>query len=149
MLLYGLAGGALIALLKVVDYLHFVRTYPGEAYGAIIAALFAALGLWLGARWHRPRTDIRPESRAGAMTPSGPVGSVEPGSGDPRAVGLTPREHEILLLIAEGLSNREIGERLFVSENTVKTHSSRLFDKMNVRRRVQAVKRARELGLIA
>jgi DNA-binding NarL/FixJ family response regulator len=61
---------------------------------------------------------------------------------------LTPREHEILGLIAEGLSNREIGERLFVSENTVKTHSSRLFDKMGVNRRTQAVQKGKEFGLI-
>ena len=62
--------------------------------------------------------------------------------------GITQREHEILGLIAEGLSNREIGERLFVSENTVKTHSSRVFDKLGVNRRVQAVLKGRELGLI-
>ena len=65
-----------------------------------------------------------------------------------KELGITPREHEILGLIAEGLSNREIGERLFVSENTVKTHSSRLFDKLGVNRRVQAVQRGKELGLI-
>ena len=65
-----------------------------------------------------------------------------------RELGITPREHEILGLIAEGLSNREIGARVFISENTVKTHSSRLFDKLGVGRRVQAVQRARELGLI-
>ena len=64
----------------------------------------------------------------------------------PRVEG--EREQEILGLIAEGLSNREIAERLFVSENTVKTHSSRLFDKLGVNRRVQAVVKARELGLI-
>ena len=66
----------------------------------------------------------------------------------PRSGGITPREHEILGLIAEGLSNREIGERLFVSENTVKTHSSRVFEKLGVSRRVQAVRRAKELGLL-
>jgi ATP/maltotriose-dependent transcriptional regulator MalT len=65
-----------------------------------------------------------------------------------RQLGLTPREHEILRLIAEGLSNREIGERAFIAENTVKTHSSRLFGKLGVSRRVQAVQKARELGLI-
>ena len=65
-----------------------------------------------------------------------------------REIGLTPREHEILGLIAQGLSNREIDEKLFVSENTVKTHSSRLFEKMQVNRRVQAVQRGKELGLI-
>jgi len=65
-----------------------------------------------------------------------------------RDVGLTQREHEILGLIAQGLSNREIAEKLFVSENTVKTHSSRLFEKMQVNRRVQAVQRGKELGLV-
>jgi len=65
-----------------------------------------------------------------------------------KEVGLTAREHEILGLIAEGLSNREIGERLFVSENTVKTHSARLFDKLQVNRRVQAVQKGKNLGLI-
>ena len=65
-----------------------------------------------------------------------------------REIGLTQREHEILGLIAMGFSNREIGEKLFVSENTVKTHSSRLFEKMQVNRRVQAVQRGKELGLI-
>ena len=65
------------------------------------------------------------------------------------ALGITPREHEILTLIAAGLSNREIAERLFVSENTVKTHSSRLFDKLQAKRRTQAVQLAKEAGLIA
>jgi len=63
-------------------------------------------------------------------------------------LGITRREHEILESIAQGPSNREIGEKLFVSENTVKTHSSRLFDKMSVNRRVQAVQKARDFGLI-
>jgi DNA-binding NarL/FixJ family response regulator len=65
------------------------------------------------------------------------------------AFGITPREHEILTLIAAGLSNREIAEKLFLSENTVKTHSSRLFEKLNARRRTQAVQIAKQSGLIA
>jgi ATP/maltotriose-dependent transcriptional regulator MalT len=63
-------------------------------------------------------------------------------------LGITPRELEILEAMAAGLSNREIGERLFVSENTVKTHAARLFDKLQARRRTEAVQRAREAGLI-
>jgi DNA-binding NarL/FixJ family response regulator len=66
-----------------------------------------------------------------------------------RELGITPRELEILEAIAEGLSTREIAARLFVSENTVKTHSSRLYDKLNARRRTQAVQIAKEAGLIA
>ena len=63
-------------------------------------------------------------------------------------LGLTPRELEILQLIAEGLSNREIAERLFVSENTVKTHSANVFSKLSARRRTQAVQLAKEAGVI-
>jgi len=63
-------------------------------------------------------------------------------------LGITPRELEILEAMAAGLSNREIAERLFVSENTVKTHAARLFDKLAARRRTQAVQRAKEAGLI-
>ena len=63
-------------------------------------------------------------------------------------LGITPRELEILEAMAAGLSNREIGERLFVSENTVKTHATRLFDKLSAKRRTQAVQRAKEAGII-
>jgi len=65
-----------------------------------------------------------------------------------RELGITRREREILELIADGLSNREIAEKLFVSENTVKTHSTRLFDKLSAKRRTQAVQIGKELGLI-
>lgn len=65
-----------------------------------------------------------------------------------RELAITPRELEILGLIADGLSNREIADRLFVSENTVKTHSSRLFQKLGASRRTQAAQRGRDLGLI-
>jgi ATP/maltotriose-dependent transcriptional regulator MalT len=64
------------------------------------------------------------------------------------ALGITPRELEILTLIAQGLSNREIAGRLFVSENTVKTHCSRAFDKLGARRRTQAVQLGKQLGLL-
>ena len=130
-LIYGAAGGVLIALLKVIEYKHFVQAYPAELYGGLIAVIFTAIGVYVGLRLIR-----RPEKPK--LVPAASI----------QELGLTPREYEILLLIAEGLSNREIGEKLFVSENTVKTHSSRLFDKMGVSRRVQAVQKGRELGLI-
>ena len=141
--LYGLAGGVLLALLRVLEYQYVVRTYPGEIYGGLVAAIFSALGIYLGLHWARSRevTVIR-EVR---VPEEGPFVL---DAGKLKETGLTPREHEILGLIAEGLSNREIGERLFVSENTVKTHSSRVFDKLGVNRRVQAVVKGRELGLI-
>ncbi len=144
-LLYGAIGGVLIALLKYVEYQHFIRVYPTEVYGGVVALIFTAVGIYVGLRLTRPRevevvvvTEVR-VSRDGPF-----VLNVE----KLRELGITQREHEILGLIAEGLSNREIGERLFVSENTVKTHSSRLFDKMSVNRRVQAVQKGKDLGLI-
>jgi len=142
-ILYGLAGGVLLALLKVLEYQYVVRAYPGEIYGGLVAAIFSALGIYLGLQWSRSRevTVIKE-----VCVPGG--GPFVLDAGKLKELGITPREYEILGLIAEGLSNREIGERLFVSENTVKTHSSRLFDKLGVNRRVQAVLKGRELGLI-
>jgi DNA-binding CsgD family transcriptional regulator len=142
-ILYGLAGGVLLVLLKVLEYQYLVRTYPGEIYGGLIAAVFSALGIFFGLQWTRSReVTVIKEVRV----PEG--GPFVLDTAKLKELGITPREHEILGLIAEGLSNREIGERLFVSENTVKTHSSRLFGKLGVNRRVQAVLKGRELGLI-
>ena len=148
-LVYGLGGGLLLVLLKVIEYKHFVHAYPTEIYGGLVAAIFSGLGLYFGLRWARPRDVVVIQEvhvREEVRVPSG-----EPFVLDVqklKELGITPREHEILGLIAEGLSNREIGERIFVSENTVKTHSSRLFEKLGVNRRVQAVAKGRELGLI-
>jgi DNA-binding CsgD family transcriptional regulator len=142
-ILYGLAGGVLLALLKLLEYQHFVRAYPTEIYGGLVAVIFSALGVYLGLQWARSREVVVVKE---VRVPEG--GPFVLDAGKLKELGITPREHEILGLIAEGLSNREIGERLFVSENTVKTHSSRLFDKLGVSRRVQAVLKARELGLI-
>lgn len=148
-IVYGLAGGVLLALLKLLEYKHFVHAYPTEIYGGLVAVIFTALGIYFGRQWSRAREVV-------VIQEVRTVREVRVPEGGPfvldaaklKALGITPREHEILGLIAEGLSNREIGERLFVSENTVKTHSSRLFDKLGVNRRVQAVSKGRELGLI-
>src|SRR5262245_29905368 len=140
---YGLLGGVLIALLKLLEYKYFVRAYPGEVYGGLVAVIFTVLGVYFGLRWARPREVVVVKE---VRVPEG--GPFVLDAEKLKALGITQREHEILGLIAEGLSNREIGERLFVSENTVKTHSSRLFDKLGVNRRVQAVQKGRELRLI-
>ena len=141
--LYGAVGGVLIALLKIIEYKHFVNEYPSEIYGGLLALIFTALGIYFGLRLTKAKQVV--VVREVPVRMDGPfVLNAE----QLKDVGLTPREHEILALIAQGLSNREIGEKLFVSENTVKTHSSRLFEKMQVNRRVQAVQRGKELGLI-
>jgi DNA-binding CsgD family transcriptional regulator len=141
--IYGAAGGILIALLKVIEYKHFVQEYPSEMYGGLIALIFTALGIYFGLQWTRAKEVVVirevPVMRDGPFVLN---------TDKLKEAGLTAREHEILALIAQGLSNREIGEKLFVSENTVKTHSSRLFEKMQVNRRVQAVQKGKDLGLI-
>lgn len=142
-LLWGAVGGLLIAALRLIEYQHFVRAYPTELYGGLVAVLFTAVGVYLGLKWTRAREVVI--VREVRVREEGPF---VPDEEALRETGLTPREHEILGLIAEGLSNREIGERLFVSENTVKTHSARVFGKLGVGRRTQAVNEARRRGLI-
>ena len=147
-LLYGLIGGILIALLKLVEYRFLLVEHSFEVYAAVVAAIFAALGIWLGLKLTRTRIEERVVVKEVRVTvPAQTPFVVDRTRLD--ALGITQRELEILQLIADGLSNREIAERLFVSENTVKTHSSRLFDKLNARRRTQAVQIAKEAGLIA
>lgn len=148
-LLYGLLGGVLIAGLKLIEYRFLVIEHSIEIYGGIIAALFAALGIWLGLKLTRTRETV--VVREVPVEVRVTVPSPEPFVADDaraRQLGITPREMEILEAIAQGLSTREIAAKLFVSENTVKTHSSRLFDKLNARRRTQAVQIAKEAGLI-
>ena len=133
-LIYGLIGGLLITLLKWTEYRFLVIEHSIEIYGGLIAATFAVLGIWLGLKLTGTRERI--------VVKEVPVPAGEPFVPDERkreGLGITPREMEILGLIATGLSNREIADRLFVSENTVKTHSSRLFDKLGAKRRTQAV----------
>ncbi|MEP6568997.1 MAG: response regulator transcription factor [Acidobacteriota bacterium] len=112
-----------------------------EIYGGLIALLFASLGIWLGLKLTRKKEVVVFREVAVAAPFSLNEGKLH-------ELGVTPRELEILELIAHGMSNREIAEKLFVSENTVKTHSSRLFDKLSAKRRTQAVQLGKELGLI-
>ena len=142
-LVYGLIGGAVIAALKLAEYRFLVVEHSLEIYGGLVALVFAALGIWLGLKL--TRTTERIVVREVPVPTEAPfvvrTESVE-------RLGVTPREMEILQLIAAGLSNREIAERLNVSENTVKTHAARLFAKLNARRRTQVVQIAKEAGLI-
>jgi DNA-binding CsgD family transcriptional regulator len=142
-LIYGLLGGVLIAVLKLVEYRFLVIEHSLEIYGGIVAALFAGLGIWLGLKFTRTReTVVVKEVHVPVAGPFQRNGAAL------EQLGITPRELEILEAMAAGLSNREIAERLYVSENTVKTHAARLFEKLAAKRRTQAVQRAKEAGLI-
>jgi DNA-binding CsgD family transcriptional regulator len=130
-LIYGglLAAGALV--LQVLDYQRFALGHSGEIYAFLIAASFLALGVGVGMR---------------IASPPAP-----PFDGNPKAVaalGISARELEVLELIATGRTTQEIADRLGLSPNTVKTHVNRLFEKLEASKRIEAVQKARELGIV-
>ena len=142
-LIYGLCGGVLIVVLRLIEFRFLIVQHSIEIYGGLIAALFASLGIWLGLKITKKKEVL--------IVKEVPVPATLPFTLNERRLkdlGITRRELEILELIAHGMSNREIADKLFVSENTVKTHSSRLFDKLGAKRRTQAVQIGKELGLI-
>jgi NarL family two-component system response regulator LiaR len=150
-ILYGLLGGVLIALLKLIEYRYLVLEHSLEIYGGLVALIFSALGIWLGLKLTRIEERVIVREVPVQVEVRVPVHATGPFARDDaqlQRLGITPRELEILEAMAAGHSNREIAERLFVSENTVKTHAARLFDKLSARRRTQAVQRAKEAGLI-
>lgn len=128
-----LAAGTLA--LQWLDYQRLVRTSPSAIYDGLLATGFLALGLWLGMRL------------LGRRAPGDASGE----AGNPRAaeaLGISPRELQVLREIAAGHSNKEIALLLHVSPNTVKTHVARLLEKLQARRRTDALRKARELGLV-
>lgn len=145
-LIYGAVGGILVAALQWMQYRFLVIEHSGEIYGALIAVLFAGLGIWLGLRLKsaRERIVVREVPVPGPQA----VAPFSPNDKKREDLNMTRRELEILELVAQGLSNREIATKLFVSENTVKTHCSRAFDKLGAKRRTQAVQLGKEFGLI-
>jgi ATP/maltotriose-dependent transcriptional regulator MalT len=147
-LLFGLVGGLLIAALKWMEYRFLVIEHSFEIYGGLVAATFAVFGIWLGLKLTRKQERVVIQERVAKEVPVPAGAPFLPDNRKREGLGITPRELETLELIAQGLSNREIAAKLFVSENTVKTHSSRVFDKLGAKRRTQAVQLAKELRLI-
>ena len=140
--IYGACGGLLIVAMRFVEYRFLVVQHSFEIYAALIAAAFATVGIWLGLTITRRVVVVKEV----------PVPATEPFVADTariEALGFTPRELEVLQLIAEGLSTKEMADRLFVSENTVKTHTSRVLEKLGANRRTQAVQLAKAQRIIA
>jgi two-component system, NarL family, response regulator LiaR len=149
-LIIGLIGGILITVLKWAEFRFLVIEHRIEIYGGLIAAIFSALGIWLGLRLTGTRQTVVVKEVAvpvPVLAPEQPVSFV-PDERKRDDLGITRRELEILELVARGMSNREIAGKLYVSENTVKTHCSRAFDKLGAKRRTQAVQLGKEFGLL-
>jgi DNA-binding CsgD family transcriptional regulator len=154
-LVYGILGGVLIAALNLIEYRFLILEHSLEIYGGLVAVVFSGLGIWLGLKLTRPTervvevpVEVHVEVPVEVPMPVRVEGPFTVNAASVARLGVTPRELEILGCIAEGLSTREIADRLHVSENTVKTHSTRLFAKLDARRRTQAVQIAKEAGLI-
>jgi DNA-binding NarL/FixJ family response regulator len=137
MLRYVLIYGAILGIgslgLNWLQYQYLVRAYPRDAWLALIALAFMGLGIWVGARLFR-------------RAPSSEVFLVNAAA--LRSLGISDRELQVLDLLAAGRSNKEIATQLNVSPNTVKTHIANLFEKLEVKRRTEAILRARELGVV-
>lgn len=141
-LFYGLALGLLLVSLQTLRYRLLLVDHSQELYFGLIAAFFAAIGIWLGRRVAVQRKETRSQPPAQPLDAHTLERTLT-------TLRITQREYEVLQLIAQGLSNQEIASKMFVSLNTVKTHTSNLFSKLDAQRRTQAVERARSLGLIA
>jgi len=134
-LIYGSSLASLVALLKFIEYRYLIRDLSLEFYVGTVAFLFTGLGIWAGLKITRRRTVL--------VNPDFVLD--ETGL---RRLGISRRELEVLELISRGLSNQEIADQLFLSLHTVKTHTSNLFLKLDVKRRTQAIQKAKELQFI-
>jgi len=144
-IIYGISLGALLLLLKWLEWRFIIVDYAFEIYAGFIAVLFTALGIWLALKLSKPKTTtVYIEKEVLIKDNSNFVLN----ECELNRLGLSKRELEVLQLMAQGLSNQEIAGQLFVSLNTIKTHSSKLFEKMEVQRRTQAVDMAKKLSLI-
>jgi NarL family two-component system response regulator LiaR len=145
-ILYGVSLAVLLFLLKWLELRFIIIDYAFEIYIGAIAVIFMLLGIWLALKLTKPKIKtviIEKEVHINNNRDGFAVNEKELAK-----LGLSKRELEVLQLIAEGLTNQEIASRLYVSLNTIKTHSSKLFEKMDVKRRTQAIEKAKRLQII-
>ncbi|MBL7857831.1 MAG: response regulator transcription factor [Cyclobacteriaceae bacterium] len=137
-LFYGVALAMLVFLLKYLEYRYLIHDLSVEVYLGVIAVFFTGLGIWAGFRLTIIKRIVRADE----------TGNIISDEESRKRTGISKREQEVLALMASGLSNQEIADKLFVSLNTIKTHTANLFVKLDVSRRTQAIKKAKELRLI-
>lgn len=132
LILYAIVLALSAFVLDWLEYRHAARAMSTEIYVALLAVGFVALGIWAGRR----------------LTPRPAPSTFARNDAAARSLGLTPRECEILDMLASGQSNKELARTLAISPHTVKTHLARIYEKLDVERRVQAIEKARWLALI-
>lgn len=146
-ILYGTSLAAILILLKWLELRFVIMDHSLEVYIGAIALIFTSLGIWLTLKLARPKTQTIIVEKQVYVT--APAPGFVPDDQTLFKLGISRREWEVLSLMSEGLSNQEIADRLFLSLNTIKTHSSRLFEKLEVKRRTQAIEKGKRLGLLA
>ncbi|WP_205942751.1 response regulator transcription factor [Pedobacter psychroterrae] len=143
-ILYGVSLAILLLTMKWLEWRIVVIDHAFELYAGVVAILFTLLGIWLANKLTRPKTNtVVIEKQVLVRTKDFVLNEVELAR-----LSLSKRELEVLQSMADGLSNQQIAERLFLSLNTIKTHSSKVFEKLEVQRRTQAVEKARQLNII-
>ncbi len=143
LLLYGAILGLLLAAMQTFRYRLVMYDHATEWYVGLVALLFTVVGIWAGRKF-----SLRKDS-AQVNQQEVEAETFLPDAAAVARLGLTPRELEVLQLIAQGHSNQEIAAQLFVSLNTVKTHTANVFSKLGVQRRTQAIQKAKTLGLLS
>ncbi len=133
----GILLGILLSILKFTEYYYFSYKIGSDVYIGIIAGFFMIFGIFLGVKYNNHR---KAEVIKNIVNESNILSNPD--------IDLTSRELEILHIISQGHSNQEIADKLFVSLNTIKTHINNIYSKLNVKRRTQAVLKARELNII-
>lgn len=144
-ILYGIALAAIIFLIRWFEIRYVLADDQLDTYIGIIALLFTGLGIWLAVKLRRPKVRTVIIEKEVHLSPSAEFALNE---AELKRLNLSKRELEVLQLMAEGLSNQEIADKLFVSLNTIKTHTAQVFEKMEVKRRTQAVDTGKRLGII-
>jgi DNA-binding CsgD family transcriptional regulator len=131
-LIYGITLGLILLMLNSIEYLFWVKFHFIEIYIGLVAVIFLGLGIWFG-RKKQLKTELNI------------VAYAQPTHDQLR---ISKREYEVLKLVGKGFSNQEIADQLFVSNNTIKTHTSRLFEKLEVKNRTQAILKAKKIGMM-
>lgn len=149
LLIYGLFLGMISIVLKTTEYWFWIKLNAFDLYGILIALISLGVGLWLGFRFNQKNKEKYPLEGQNTEGVHQKENLITIDENALENLGISKREYEVLALLGTGMSNQEIADALFISQNTVKTHTSRLFEKLDVKNRTQAILKSKELGIIS